>query len=56
MAVISVGSDNRFGHPSPEVVERLNSVVHESQVFSTAESGSIAFETDGENLWMWTER
>lgn len=55
-AVISVGSDNRFGHPSPEVVERLNSVVHESQVFSTAESGSIAFETDGENLWMWTER
>ena len=56
VAVISVGSDNRFGHPDPEVVERLRSVVHESQVFSTAESGTITFETDGQKLWMWTER
>ena len=56
VAVISVGSDNRFGHPNPEVVERLQSVVHESHVFTTAESGSITFETDGEKLWMWTER
>ena len=55
-AVISVGSDNRFGHPDPEVVERLKSIVQESQVFSTAESGSITFETDGESLWIWTER
>ena len=56
VAVISVGSDNRFGHPNPEVVERLKTVVHESQVFSTADSGSIRFDTDGQELWMWTER
>ncbi len=56
VAVISAGLDNRFGHPDPVVVERLKSIAHDSQVFSTAESGSIRFETDGENLWMWTER
>jgi len=56
VAIISVGSDNRFGHPAPGVVDRLNAVVHDSQVFSTAESGSITFETDGQTLWMWTER
>lgn len=56
VAIISVGSDNRFGHPAPEVVDRLNAVVQDSQVFSTAERGSITFETDGQTLWMWTER
>ena len=56
VAVISVGSDNRFGHPTPEVVERLKAIVRGPRVFSTAESGSITLETDGEKLWMWTER
>ena len=56
VAIISVGSNNRFGHPAPEVVDRLKAVVQGTQVFSTAESGSITFETDGETLWMWTER
>ena len=56
VAVFSVGLDNRFGHPSPEVLERLKTTVGESWIFSTAESGSIAFETDGENLWVWTDR
>ena len=56
VAVISVGSDNRFGHPNPEVVERLKAIVRGPRVFSTAESGSITLETDGEKLWMWTER
>lgn len=54
-AVISAGRDNRFGHPSVEVVERLKAIVPESQVFSTAESGSVVFKTDGEKLWVSTE-
>ncbi len=56
VAVFSVGQDNRFGHPHVEVVERLKTLVNGSQVFSTAERGSITLETDGQKLWMWAER
>ena len=54
--VISAGRDNRFGHPHPEVVGRLSAVVDESHIFTTAESGSVTFETDGEDLWASAER
>lgn len=38
-AVISVGSGNRYGHPSPEVLERLRGVG--AKVFRTDEMGAI---------------
>ncbi len=38
-SLISVGKNNRYGHPSPEVLERL-SAAH-TRVYSTAESGDI---------------
>jgi competence protein ComEC len=52
VAVISVGADNRFGHPSPEVVERLIDRLGEDNVYRTDEDGTIEFITDGERLWM----
>ena len=55
-AVISAGRDNRFGHPDPDVVERLNGVVDGAHLFTTAENGSVSFETDGATLWVSTER
>ena len=55
-AVISAGADNRFGHPSPEVIERLRERVPPDMIFVTAERGSVTFETDGESLWVRTER
>ena len=55
-AVISAGADNPFGHPSPEVLERLKDYVPPSRVFVTSERGAITFETDGESLWVRTER
>ena len=45
-AVISVGRNNNYGHPAPEVLERL--ARHGITVFRTDRSGSITFSTDGQ--------
>jgi competence protein ComEC len=55
VAVISVGEDNPFGHPSPEVVERLIERVGEDNVYRTDEDGTIEFITDGQRLWLRIE-
>lgn len=52
LAVISVGKDNRFGHPSAAVLERLIEEVGRGNVFRTDEDGSVEFITDGERLWV----
>jgi competence protein ComEC len=55
VAVISVGTDNPFGHPSSEVVERLIGRLGEDNVYRTDEDGTIEFITDGEKLWVEME-
>jgi competence protein ComEC len=55
VAVISVGADNSFGHPSLEVVERLTDMLGEDNVYRTDEDGTIEFITDGEKLWVRLE-
>jgi len=52
VAVISVGEDNLFGHPSDEVLARLSEVI----VYRTDERGTITFTTDGQRLWVEVER
>ncbi|MBM3156482.1 MAG: DNA internalization-related competence protein ComEC/Rec2 [Chloroflexi bacterium] len=52
MAVISVGADNTFGHPSPEVLERLGTC----RLYRTDVHGTIELITDGQRLWVKTER
>jgi competence protein ComEC len=44
-AVISVGRNNHYGHPAPEVLARLAG--HGVTVFRTDQSGTITFSTDG---------
>ena len=50
-AVISVGADNRLGHPDPDVVSTLREAVG-GNLFTTADHGPIRFRTDGVRLWV----
>lgn len=45
-AVVSVGSHNSFGHPSPEVLARL--LRHGARPMLTIDEGAITFETNGD--------
>lgn len=47
-AVISVGADNRFGHPAPETLGRLRE--RPLCLFRTDRDGAVVFHSDGENL------
>lgn len=53
-AVVSVGEDNTYGHPSESVINRINSVNPSHQLFRTDMDGSVEFITDGERLWVST--
>jgi competence protein ComEC len=56
VAVISAGADNPFGHPSPEVMGRLEDRLGEDKVYRTDKDGTIEFITDGEKLWVEMEK
>ena len=56
VAIVQVGSDNRFGHPTDEVISRLKSVVPGENLFVTSSDGDVTVRTDGERLWVTTER
>jgi competence protein ComEC len=55
LAVISVGADNRFGHPAPQVLERLEDLVGEERILRTDEDGTVEVVTDGERVWVKTD-
>jgi competence protein ComEC len=54
-AVISVGAENRFGHPAEAVLRRLGRW-GDLTVLRTDEVGTIEFVSDGRRLWIGTER
>ncbi|MCK9485414.1 MAG: DNA internalization-related competence protein ComEC/Rec2 [Dehalococcoidia bacterium] len=52
VAVIPVGARNPYGHPHPDVLARLDDVA----LYRTDEDGNVTFRSDGERLWVQTER
>jgi competence protein ComEC len=54
IAIISCGRGNRFGHPAPEVLRRLDAIG--ATVMRTDLDGQITIETDGRSLRMATYR
>ena len=54
--MISVGADNRFGHPHAETLEVLDRYAPEARVMTTRDHGAIRFVTDGTTLTVETER
>jgi competence protein ComEC len=50
--VISVGADNSYGHPTDEVLSRLEGDL----ILRTDQHGDITLSTDGSRLWVQTQR
>lgn len=53
-AVISAGKDNRYGHPSPEAIDRLQK--YSQEILSTIDRGTVTFLTDGRIIEVETQR
>ena len=56
LAVICVGQENPFGHPSPDVLDRLVEEVGQDRIYTTSEHGTVTVFTDGVKLWVESER
>jgi competence protein ComEC len=54
VALISVGADNRYGHPAPEIVERLAKLG--VPFHRTDQRGTIEIISDGRTAWLRAER
>lgn len=56
VVVIPVGERNPFGHPDEDVLQRYADGVPDASVLITKDRGDVVVETDGERLWVTTDR
>lgn len=52
IAVISAGAGNRYGHPAPAALERLQNIG--ADIYSTIERGAVSVTTDGDKITVST--
>ncbi|HJD47516.1 MAG TPA: MBL fold metallo-hydrolase [Candidatus Mediterraneibacter norfolkensis] len=50
VALISAGTDNRYGHPHEETLERLSDIG--CGVYTTQECGAVSLRSDGDSIWI----
>jgi len=50
ISVVSVGKNNSYGHPSPQIIDLLEETG--SLILRTDESGSVHIVSDGKNYWV----
>lgn len=50
VALISAGTDNRYGHPHEETLERLSDIG--CRVYTTQECGAVSLRSDGDSIWI----
>lgn len=53
-AVFCVGANNRFGHPTPEALDRI--IKAGAKIYRTDENGEVTFVTDGKKMVVNTDR
>ncbi len=56
IAIVQVGTDNRFGHPTDEVMARLNDSIGNESVFVTSRHGDVTITTDGKRVRVEADR
>ena len=54
LAIIEVGIDNKYGHPTKEALARLKSII--SYVFRTDQNGTIEIVAENQKLKVYTEK
>ena len=54
IGIISYGKNNNYGHPSEEVLKRMET--YEMRHLGTGECGAILIESDGDRYWVETYR
>lgn len=54
VAIISVGTENKYGHPAPETLERLKNAG--LQIYRTDQQGTIVITTNGKEYTISTEK
>ncbi|MBN4064738.1 DNA internalization-related competence protein ComEC/Rec2 [Dehalococcoides mccartyi] len=56
LAIVTTGIKNQFGHPHEDVINRLTDQLSPETVYVTRDSGTITVTTDGDRVWVTTER
>jgi len=61
-AIISVGKDNMYGHPSSAVVDRIDNFTVSGDVYRTDRCGAVKFcfgvllDFDGDDIYIWQKK